>query len=109
MNRALSAHAHHVTLGIFGALIVGSSGCSPSYPIVVNPTEPWEAELARERQAARNAEASSRQASVAPQVDETDEEDRTEQEREHSAFVVAVTDIIAFPFRGTGWLARQIF
>jgi hypothetical protein len=42
-------------------------------------------------------------------VDETDEEDRTEQEREHSAFVVAVTDIIAFPFRGTGWLARQIF
>jgi hypothetical protein len=36
------------------------------------------------------------------------EEDEGEKP-ERSGLVVAITDIIAFPFRGAGWLAQQIF
>lgn len=107
MSRALSTHAHTVALVIFTALMVGSSGCRPSHPVVVNPTEPWEDELARERQAAQNAEESSPGASIGRQMYGTDE--AKEEEPKHNPFVVAVADIIAFPFRGAGWLARQIF
>lgn len=107
MSPALSSYSHNITLTIVGVVIVSFSGCRPSYPVVVNSTEPWEDELARERQAARNAEAVSPQASVAQQRYGRDQEN--DKEPEHSAVVVAVTDIIAFPFRGAGWLARQIF
>jgi hypothetical protein len=35
--------------------------------------------------------------------------DEKDEEPKHNAFVVAMTDIIAFPFRGAGWIAQQIF
>ena len=107
MNRSLSTNVRGVTGLVVSGLVVASSGCSPSYPVVANPTEPWEEQLVHERQAAQSAEESSPQASVARQMygahDEKDEEPK------HNAFVVAMTDIIAFPFRGAGWLAQQIF
>ena len=86
---------------------MGSSGCRPSHPVVANPTEPWEDEIARERQAVRELESNSSQAAVGRQRYDT--EGDVEKKPEHSAVVVALTDIIAFPFRGAGWLAQQIF
>lgn len=109
MSRVLSAHMHTVALAILGALIMAATGCAPSHPVVINPTEAWEDELARERKAAQDAEARSPQPSVARQMYGIDGESGEVKDREHSPFVVAITDIIGFPFRGAGWLARQIF
>jgi hypothetical protein len=35
--------------------------------------------------------------------------DEDKEQRKHSELVVALTDIIGFPFRGVGWLAREMF
>jgi len=109
MHEILSIHARGNVLSVVGAIVVTISGCRPSYPLVVNSTEPWEEQLARERQAARDAEYRPPQSSVARQMHDKDEENQGDAERERSEVVVAVTDIIGFPFRGAGWLARQIF
>ena len=95
---------------LHGVLIVSVAllaGCAPSHPIVVKPTEPWEDELARERQAAEASKTP--QAAVARQMYHTNNEDEEGEEPHNSGVVVALTDIIAFPFRGAGWLAQQIF
>jgi hypothetical protein len=88
-------------------MVVGVSGCAPSSPVVANPIDPWEEELSRERQAAELSESKSPQSSVARQMYGVDEEEK--KQSEHSTVVVAITDIIGFPFRGAGWLVRQIF
>ena len=107
MNEALSTNVRYVTATVVGTMVVSLSGCSPSYSIVANPTEPWEDEIARERQAARESESNSSQATVGRQRYDTAGD--VEKKPEHSAVVVALTDIIAFPFRGAGWLAQRIF
>ena len=107
MNEALSTNARYVTATVVGTMVVSLSGCSSSYSIVANPTEPWEDEIARERQAVRESESNSSQAAVGRQRYDTERD--VEKNPEHSAVVVALTDIIAFPFRGAGWLAQQIF
>jgi hypothetical protein len=40
---------------------------------------------------------------------DTNDEDDEDDGPRHSGVIVALTDIIAFPFRGAGWLAQQIF
>lgn len=94
-------------VSVVGAMLMEVSGCAPTHPLVVNSTEPWEDELARERQAAHELESSTPPTAVARQMDDTDRDE--EKKPEHTAFVVALTDIIGFPFRGAGWLAREIF
>jgi len=106
MSEVLSLTTRGITLSLLGVMMVGWGGCAPSYPVVTDTTEPWQEELARERRAAQNVESNAPQASVAKQMYGTDEDDEKE---EHSPFVVAVTDIIGFPFRGAGWIARQLF
>ena len=107
MIEAHSTKARAVLSLTLGSVVFYSLGCAPSYPVVANPLEPWEDELLRERQLARKTEESSPQASVAHQMYGAQEEN--DKEPKHNAFVVAVTDIVAFPFRGAGWLAQQIF
>jgi|LauGreDrversion4_2_1035121.scaffolds.fasta_scaffold14512_4 hypothetical protein len=107
MIEAHSTTARAALLLVMSAVVVQSVGCSSSHPVVVNSTEPWEDELLRERQAAQRTEESSPQASVAPQMYGSQEEN--EKEPKHNALVVAITDIVAFPFRGAGWVAQQIF
>ena len=107
MIEAHSTTARAALLLVMSAVVVQSVGSSSSHPVVVNPIEPWEEELARERQEAQNAEVSPPQASVARQMYGAQEEN--EKEPKHNALVVAITDIVAFPFRGAGWVAQQIF
>ncbi len=102
----LSTHARGIVLSIAGVVIGAVNGCAPSSPIVANPTDPWEYELVRERQAAQNAESKAAPSSMARQMYDTDED---KEQRKHSELVVALTDIIGFPFRGVGWLAREMF
>lgn len=102
-----STTARAAVLLVMSAVVAQSVGCSSSHPVVVNSTEPWEDELLRERQAAQRSEESSPQVSVARQMNGTQEENEKEPKR--NALVVAITDIVAFPFRGAGWVARQIF
>lgn len=85
--------------------VIMLAGCAPSQPIVANPLEPWEGELARERQAAEASVAP--KSSVARHMYGADEDEG--HEAKNSPVVVAIADIIAFPFRGAGWLAQQIF
>jgi len=107
MNEACSRRKRRALVSLVGAVLLEASGCTSTYPVVANPTEPWEQELVRERQAAREAESDASHAAIARQRGDLERED--EKKPEHSAVVVALTDIIAFPFRGAGWLAQQIF
>ena len=111
MNEAPSPRARDITLSavgsiVVGAIVVGSTGCAPSYPIVTDSTEPWQEELAREREAHNRGESGVPSSSIARQTRDTGE---NQDKQKHNAFVVAVTDVIAFPFRGAGWIARQMF
>ncbi len=113
MNEAPSPRARDITLSavgsiVVGAIVVGSTGCAPSYPIVTDSTEPWQEELAREREADNRGESGVPSSSIAGQTRDTDE-DQDKEKEERNAFVVAMTDVIAFPFRGAGWIARQMF
>ena len=96
-----------LSLGIFTVSVTLVAGCAPSQPIVVNPTEPWEEELARERQAVEASQTS--EGSVARQMYATKDNNEESNEPKNNAVVVAIADIIALPFRGAGWLTRQIF
>ena len=108
MSGILSLTTRGITLSILGVMMVGGSGCAPSSPVVTDTIEPWQEELARERQEAQSVESSFPQASVARQMYDTGKDGDDEKEG-RSPFVVAVTDIIGFPFRGAGWIARQLF
>jgi len=107
MNEARSTRKRRALVLLVGALLLEMSGCAPTYPVVANPTEPWEEALVREREAAREAESNASHAAIARQRQRVERED--EKQPEHTAVVVVLTDIIAFPFRGAGWLAQQIF
>jgi hypothetical protein len=107
MRRAHLTKEERLLHGVFTLSLAVLAGCAPSQPIVVNPTEPWEDELARERQAAQASQTP--QSSVARQTYDTNNEYEEGEEPHNSGVVVALTDIIAFPFRGAGWLAQQIF
>lgn len=109
MNAAVSIDARDIALVMVSAILVSVVGCSPSHPVVTDTTEPWQEELARERQTASAVDSTSPQKAVAEQMYDTDQEDGETKEQKHSPFVVAITDIIGFPFRGAGWLARQLF
>ena len=89
------------------AITVETSGCAPASPVVANPLEPWEGEVVHEKEVAREAEASKPRPSRAHNRYGADDEEKKREQ--HAPLVVAITDIIAFPFRGAGWLARQVF
>lgn len=93
--------------GVFTASATLLAGCAPTQPIIVNPTEPWEHELARERQAAEASQPP--EATVGRQMYDTSNNDEAREEPQNSAVVVVLADIVAFPFRGAGWVVRQIF
>jgi hypothetical protein len=40
---------------------------------------------------------------------DTSSNDEAREEPQNSAVVVVLADIVAFPFRGAGWVVRQIF
>lgn len=107
MRRVHLTKEERLLHGVFTLGVALCAGCAPSQPIVANPTEPWEDELARERQAAEASQTP--QSAVARQMYDTDNVNDEDQEPRNSGVVVALTDIIAFPFRGAGWLAQQIF
>ena len=93
--------------GVFTASVALLAGCAPTQPIIVNPTEPWEDELARERQAAEGSQPP--ESTVGRQMYDTSNNDEAREEPQNSVVVVVLADIVAFPFRGAGWVVRQIF
>ncbi len=93
--------------GVFTAIVALLAGCAPTQPIIVNPTEPWEDELARERQADEASQPP--ESTVGRQMYDTSSNDEAREEPQNSAVVVVLADIVAFPFRGAGWVVRQIF
>lgn len=107
MRRVYLTREKRLIIGVFTASVALLAGCAPTQPIIANPTEPWEDELARERQAAEASKPPA--ASVARQMYDIPNDDDERQETQNSAVVVVLADIVAFPFRGAGWLAQQIF
>ena len=106
MGRVHLAGEKRLVHGVFTASVALLAGCAPTQPIIVNPTEPWEEELARERQAAEASQPP--ESSVARQMYDPSHDDDEREETQNSAVVVALADIVAFQFRGAGWIARQI-
>lgn len=107
MRRAHLTKEERFLHRVFTLSVALLAGCAPSQPIVVNPTEPWEDELARERQAAEALQPP--ESTVGRRMYDTSSNDEAREEPQNSAVVVVLADIVAFPFRGAGWVVRQIF
>ncbi len=76
---------------------VGGGGCAQRHPITVETVEPWQ----------KSYEASVEELPPPPSSNISDTEDNPSSRLpEPMAFV---SNVLAFPFRGLGWLAQKIF
>ena len=76
-------------------------GCAQRHPITVETVEPWQKSYEESVEAPPQT-----QPLPSPSMPSASQEDSSSRPPEPLAFV---SDVLAFPFRGIGWLVQKIF
>ena len=110
----------HKVLQYLAAIVIGASviGCTSQPAIVADPPQhshtppeqvPWEEEYARTRPKPEVFEAEALEGQVAAGDKQEFNGKLEHSTRDKSGAWQVVSDVIAFPFRGIGWLVQQLF